>query len=300
MFCGKGGVGKTTCAAIAAYHFAQKDLRVLLVSSDPTPSLSDILERDLTGGVKAIHEVEGLSAVELDVDTIISMWKRKYGREVFDVVSSFLPVDEEIIDYIAGAPGIDQEFTLGYIHELYESRLYDMIVWDTAPAGGTLSLISLQHQFYSHLGEAAKMYTRLRRALEVLRRTSDVKVDPLVTIRNWQKLSMSVLDMLRDETMQSVVVTIPEALGINQTERIIRELEKFEIRVSGIVVNYVLIPDSNSDELTRSRAALQKKYIDIIQEKYGGFLHIAKMPLLPFEVRGLESIREVERIVFTK
>ena len=297
MFCGKGGVGKTTCAATTALHFALRGRRVLLISTDPTPSLSDILERDVKGEVTPVKEVEGLSAVELDYDTIVEMWKEKFGREVYEVISSFLPVEEEIIDYVAGAPGIDQEFALSYVYDLYRSGDYDTIVWDTAPAGGTLSLIKLQDKFYRHLGEAARMYVRVRRALEALRR-GQVKRDPLEVIGEWERLASDVLEMLRSGETRAIVVTIPEALGVNQTERVVRELETFGIRVSGIIINYVLTPEVATIDLTKRRFEVQRKYIEILKERYGGTAYIILLPLLPFEVKGLKAIGEVEKILF--
>ncbi|HDI53239.1 MAG TPA: ArsA family ATPase, partial [Candidatus Bathyarchaeota archaeon] len=164
MFCGKGGVGKTTAASATALHFARRGLKTLLISTDPTPSLSDILERNVSGSITPIEEVPGLEAVELDYETVIDMWKKRFGREVYEVVSSFLPVDEEIIEYVAGAPGIDEEFALSYVYDLYRSGRYDLIVWDTAPAGGTLSLIKLEEKFYRHLGDAARLYVRVKKA----------------------------------------------------------------------------------------------------------------------------------------
>ena len=64
MFCGKGGVGKTTCASTAAVHFAQLGLRTILLSTDPAPSLSDMLEVDVSGGITPIEAVPGLDAVD--------------------------------------------------------------------------------------------------------------------------------------------------------------------------------------------------------------------------------------------
>ncbi len=63
MFCGKGGVGKTTCASTVAVHFAQLGLRTLLLSTDPAPSLSDMLEVDVSGDITLIDAVPGLDAV---------------------------------------------------------------------------------------------------------------------------------------------------------------------------------------------------------------------------------------------
>ena len=143
MFCGKGGVGKTTSSSATAIHFALKGYRTLLISTDPAPSLSDILEVDVGGEITPLESVQGLHAVELDYDKIVELWKEKYGDEVYEVVTSFLPVEEEIIDYIAGAPGIDQEFALSYVYDLYMDGEYDIIIWDTAPSGGTLALLNL-------------------------------------------------------------------------------------------------------------------------------------------------------------
>jgi arsenite-transporting ATPase len=110
MFTGKGGVGKTTSSSSTAIQFAKSGLRTLLISTDPAPSLSD------------------LSVVELDYDLIVELWKEKYGEEVYTVASSFLPVDREIIEYVAGAPGMDQEFALSYLYDLHMSGEYDVIV----------------------------------------------------------------------------------------------------------------------------------------------------------------------------
>ncbi|RLE48076.1 MAG: ATPase, partial [Candidatus Methanomethylicota archaeon] len=136
-FWGKGGVGKTTCAASTAVKLASNGLKTLLVSSDPMPSLSDILELSSSNTLQDLP----LHVLELSEDKVIEMWKREYGDEVYQVISAFLPVDKSIIDYVAGAPGIADEFCLAYVMKLQREGAYDYIVWDTAPAGGTLKLL---------------------------------------------------------------------------------------------------------------------------------------------------------------
>ncbi|MFQ6085216.1 MAG: ArsA family ATPase [Candidatus Bathyarchaeia archaeon] len=297
MFCGKGGVGKTTSAAATALHFAKKGQRVLLISTDPTPSLSDILERDVSKGITRVREAKTLDAVELGCETVIEMWKAKFGPEVYEVISSFLPVDEEIIEYVAGAPGIDEEFALSYVYDLYKSGNYDVIAWDTAPAGGTLSLIKLQDKFYRHLGEAARLYVRIRKALDTLV-TSRAKRDPLKVIEEWERLAQNVLDMLKDERTHAIVVTIPEALGVNQTKRVIGEIESFEMRISKILVNYIITDQVATNEFLRERATMQRKYLEVLEKRYGKKFGVAQLPLLPSEVKGLSAIKEVERLLF--
>lgn len=296
MFCGKGGVGKTTCASATALHFARRGLKTLLLSTDPTPSLSDILEINVKGKVTRIPELSSLEAVELDYDFVVKKWMEKFGNEVYEVVSSFLPVDREIIDYIAGAPGIDEEFALSYVLDFYKSEEYDIIVWDTAPAGGTLSLINLQDKFYRHLGEAAKLYIRVRKALDVLVK-GRVKRDPLEIISNWEKLAQEVLNMLRNDKTHVIVVTIAEALGVKQTERIVKELKTFGLRISRIVVNYISLEELCKCNFHKRRFEMQKKYLEILEEKFKD-IGITIVPQLPEEVKGLKAIEEVSKILF--
>ena len=296
MFCGKGGTGKTTSSSVTAVHFAQRGYRTLLISTDPAPSLSDILEIDVGGEITPIPGAPGLSAVELDYDLVVELWKERYGAEVYDLISSFLPVEEDIIEYIAGAPGIDQEFALGYLYDLYAGDDYDVIVWDTAPAGGTLALIKLQDTFYRHLGEAARMYVRVRSALDAL--TRGTKKNPLRIIAKWEELSKNVLDMMKDETTQAIVVTNPEALCVAQTGRVVDDLEKFGIRVGGIVLNRVLTEEAADSPFNRNLREVQLKYIEEVNESYRGKLPIAQIPLMGFEVKGVEALMKLEKVLY--
>jgi arsenite-transporting ATPase len=296
MFCGKGGTGKTTSSSVTAVHFAQRGYRTLLISTDPAPSLSDILEIDVGGEITPIPDAIRLSAVELDYDLVVELWKERYGAEVYDLISSFLPVEEDIIEYIAGAPGIDQEFALGYLYDLYAGDDYDVIVWDTAPAGGTLALINLQDTFYRHLGEAARMYVRVRSALEAL--TRGTKKDPLRIIAKWEELSKNVLDMMKDETTQAIVVTNPEALCVAQTRRVVNDLEQFGIRVGGIVLNRVLTAEAADSPFNRNLREVQLKYIEEVNDSYQGKLPIAQIPLMGFEVKGVEALKRLEKVLY--
>jgi arsenite-transporting ATPase len=297
MFCGKGGGGKTTAASSTALHFALQGKKTLLISTDPSPSLSDILEIDVSEGLMALEEIGGLDAVELDYDCIVELWKEKYGGEVYDVISSFLPVDEEIIDYVAGAPGMDEEFALSYVYDLYVSGDYEVIVWDTAPAGGTLSLLKLQDTFYKHLGDAARLYVRFRKAIQTLT-SGKARRDPLKIISEWETLSKNVLEMIRNKRTIAFLVTIPEALGVNQTRRVARDLEKFGINIGGVIINNYLTPEAANSDFHRRRRNMQLKYIEELEKTYGEIMPLVKLPLMPFEIKGLDSLKEIEKKLF--
>jgi arsenite-transporting ATPase len=297
MFCGKGGVGKTTCASATAIHFARRGKRTLLISTDPAPSLSDILEVDADGDVTPVPGVCNLHAVELNYDKVIDLWKERYGQEVYEVIASFLPVDEDIIEYVAGAPGIDEEFALSYVHDLYTCGDYDVIVWDTAPAGGTLSLLHLQETFYSHMRDAARLYIRLKDALSSL--TGKERRDPLRIIGAWEQLAKDVLSMVRSRETVAFIVTIPEHLGVAQTRRIEKELARFGVQVGGVIVNYYLSDEASRDSaLYRSRRDVHLKYMGVLEETYRDRLPLVKLPLQYFEVKGVEALGRVEKQLF--
>jgi len=297
MFCGKGGVGKTTCASMTAVHFAQEGMKTLLISTDPAPSLSDMLEIDVGGEITPVPSVPGLDAVELDYDRVLDMWKEKFGSEVYEVISSFLPVDEDIIEYVAGAPGIDEQFALSYVYDLYVDGGYDVIVWDTAPAGGTLKLLKIEETLYVHLGEAARMYVRVKSALDTLTQ-GRAKRDPLKLIGEWEQLAKNVLEMMKSEDTKAFLVTIPEALGVNQTQRIAKDLAEFGVQVCGVIINHVLTPEAADSAFNRSRREMQLKYITELEETYGDQMPVVQLPLQSFEVKGVKALKTIVKELF--
>jgi arsenite-transporting ATPase len=297
MFTGKGGVGKTTASSATAVHFAENGYKTLLISTDPSPSLSDMFDLDVKGKITTIPSVENLYVVELDYELVVELWKEKYGDQVYQVASSFLPVEPDIIDYIAGVPGMDQEYALGYLYELHTSGDYDIIIWDTAPAGGTLALLNVQETFYKHLGEAAKLYLKIRATLDQLNRGAP-KRDPLKMIAEWEQLSKNVLDMMRNPDTMGFVVTIPEALCVSQAKRVVTNLEKFGITIGGVVLNRVLTEEAADSEFNKQRIEVQKKYIKELEDVYEGELIIAHVPLLPYEVKGAEPLSVVGKILY--
>ncbi len=223
---GKGGVGKSTIAAALALLVRQHYHRVLLVSTDPTPSARQLLCRD--------NECGGIEVRELGEDEVKRLWVKRFGDEVYEVISSFLPVERWIIDYVAGAPGISDQFMLYYIYELARSNNYDAIVWDTVAAGASLRLLRLEKEFYTHMGDAARLYLRVRSALEKLRRG---KRDPLELINSWRELAENILSMLSSSLHRAVIVSEPSRLSLAVTKSILGELRLHGIEPRLLVAN---------------------------------------------------------------
>ena len=286
MFAGKGGVGKSTCAAVTALHLASQGRRTLLISTDPAPSLSDIFERQYSPGITEI--LENLYLEEINLEGVRDRWKRKFGSEVYEVISAYLPVDLDFIDYVAEAPGIGDEFMLDYIRGLVNDKEHEYIVWDTAPGGHTLRLLALPAQFIEHMNAAVKVYSRLKKTVQTKRSILGV-------LNSWKELSQQVWEFLQQHT-EFVVVTIPEALSLHQTERILKEVQGYGITPSRIIVNGV-IRESDSEFLHR-RQVMQEKYITEIRSLYGKELEINEVLLLPSEVKGVRSLRPLEKELF--
>ncbi len=292
MFGGKGGVGKTTSSAATALHFARRGLRTLIISSDLTPSLSDIFETDIGPAERPIPGVENLYGLEIDPDEVMRRWKEKFGPEVYAAASALvdLPYDE-VVDYVAMAPGIQEEFMLDYILERIRDRRYDLIVWDTAPAGDTLRLLGLPQRFLEHLRVAPKVYLEVRDTFK-LSRTPFLEI-----IESWKGLSEQTIRFFTDpENVEFIMVTIPEALGVYQSRRVMRDLRRHGLTVRYLIVNDVIRePDC---PFHRQRWEMQQRYLRQLREELDDSLTLVELPLLPYEVKGVERLAEVERYLF--
>ena len=300
MVGGKGGVGKTTCASAIALKLAMDGKRVLVISSDPTPSLSDIFEVPIGSEEVKITEKYALYGLEIASDVVLAKWKERFGDEIYEVISTFANIDYDFVDYVGTAPGIEEEYMLSFIIELVESDKYDIVVWDTAPAGHTLRLLRLPHLFLKHMEAATKFYMNMYGYLEKLKDAVRLKASKrslLEIIGNWEALSERIVDFIRNEKLTKyLIVTIPEALGVKLTERVIAEFKENMLKVENIVVNYV-VKDADC-EFHKTRKAMQKHYLDFLENTYKD-TNLVILNLTPQEVKGLESIAVISRALFS-
>jgi len=286
MFCGKGGVGKTTCAAATALHYANKGKKTIIISTDFTPSLRDIYE--IEGVEKPAKIADGLYLDEIGYEEIERLWDQKFGPEVYSVFSTVVDISyEEFVAFVATiVPGIRDEFMVDYIRELSESAEYERIVWDTAPAGQTLGLLGMPSIVNEHLKPAPRIYSRLKASRKTKRSVLDV-------IKGWEELSNKDMEFLRSD-VEFNLVTIPEALAVRQLDDIIGEFQSYGLNINNMIINHV-VKDPDCDFL-RTKAAMQQGYISEISAKCGGNQRILYM--FPYEVKGMERLQEAERVLF--
>jgi len=301
MIGGKGGVGKTTCASAIALHFSLQGKKTLIISSDPTPSLSDIFEMEIGDQETPIKNVKNLYGIEVSSEVVLKKWKERFGPEIYEVLSSFASVDYDFVDYIGGAPGIEEEYMLNYILELVESEQYGLVVWDTAPAGHTLRLLHLPQIFLKHLEAATKFYMNLYSYFEKLKESVKLKKGKrslLEIISGWENLAEKVVSFIRDtQKSDFIIVTIPEALGVRQTERIIKDFDGYQLKVNHLIVNYV-IREADCD-FHKMRKEMQQNYIKILRDLYSQRIRLIEIPLLPHEIKGVERINRISEFLFS-
>jgi len=292
MFGGKGGVGKTTFSAATALHYALAGQRTLIISSDLAPSLSDIFETELGPTEQPVRGVKNLWGLEVSREEVMRRWKNKFGPEVYAAATSLVDLGyDEVVDYVSIAPGIQEEFMLDYILERVRDDRYEMIVWDTAPAGDTLRLLEMPHKLFSHLKFAPRIYLQVR---------DNLKLDRVPfgeIIEGWSKLSGEITDWFRNpDSVTFVLVTIPEALGVYQSRRLVGQFAHYGLDIRHMIINQVV--SEAECEFHRQRQAMQAPYLDLLTSEFAGRMELVRVPAQPWEVKGVARLREIEQILF--
>jgi arsenite-transporting ATPase len=292
MFGGKGGVGKTTMSATMALHYAMAGKKTLIVSSDLSPSLSDIFETEIGSQEKPIPGMAGLYGLEINPDEVMQRWKVKFGPQVYEAAATLVDMPyDDLVDYAAMAPGIQEEFMLDFILERVKGGDYDIVVWDTAPGGDTLRLLDLPYRFLQHLRAAPRIYLGVRDKLKLK------QVPFLDLIESWSDLANEITEFFKDPASTAfVMVTIPEALGVYQTRRLFDGFERFGLETHHLIINHV-ITDPDSDFL-KAKQDMQTPYIRQLRAEYGQQMNIIQVPEFAHEVKGLQRLGTLENVLF--
>jgi len=298
LFGGKGGVGKTTVAAASAVLLTKAGRKVLIVSSDPAPSLSDIFEMRI-GGTFA-EPVKGLHATEIDAKKIVKKYKMRYGEILVDILSTIVPVDNEILDAIPNdvAPGFDELFALEEVLS-YMGKDYDFIVWDTAPTGHTLRLLTLPETIENYATGMFAIHQRVEGILSTIRTLFDKETaqDTIIgTIAELKDTALYMQQILTDPGRSEFIpVIIPEALALYQTLRLEQILEELGIPLRRMVVNGI-VPE-NTCPFCRSRRSMQLRHLRQIRKEFEKTLAVIEMPLFSDEIKGLDRILQYAEIL---
>ncbi|ETI57667.1 hypothetical protein, variant [Phytophthora nicotianae CJ01A1] len=199
-------------------------------------------------------------------------------------------------DLTNSIPGIDEAMSFAELMKQVQNMDYSVIVFDTAPTGHTLRLLSFPtaldkafDKILSLKNQFSGMFSQVSALLGGALPSQEMLLGKLEQTREViQKVNAQFKD---PERTTFVCVCIPEFLSLYETERLVQELTKYEIDVHNVVVNQVLYPEEGSTcKSCSARQKMQQKYIDQIYDLYEDF-HVVEMPLLTEEVRGVPSLK---------
>ncbi|NUB89954.1 TRC40/GET3/ArsA family transport-energizing ATPase [Haloterrigena sp. SYSU A121-1] len=307
---GKGGVGKTTCAAATAVRLAEAGRQTLVVSTDPAHSLSDSLEVDL-GAESRELDLEGVGdgdgslwAVEIDPDTQKERYEKLARALAKDLRSAGIRLDDEEVRrlFASGAPaGSDEIAALDLLVEYVDDGDWDVVVFDTAPTGHTLRLFDMPEVMglaletaQSLRGQAKRIGNAARTAvlgpMSMMGSSSDDEEESLEAFRARLERAR---DLLTDpERTEFRVVLLPEGMAIAESERLVGTLREADVRVDRLVVNRVFEDPEDDCSRCQSRHQRHLKRVEEVRETFPD-LEVVTLPERDGEVQGLEAVSEI-------
>jgi arsenite-transporting ATPase len=291
---GKGGTGKSTVAAAIATHFADERHKTLLVSSDPTRSLSGIFNRKIGGKLTKLGR--NLHAQEMDVEKIAKRVEEEYRKIFVDALASWL--DEEIMKDLPleMISGVDELFALDKIRHFVEQD-YDVVVWDTSPTAHTLRLLSLSKKVSTAMSRSLGLYVKLIHPLQTIRLWFKGRREPKIieAFKGLGETTVKIEKMLADARTELILVLNPELLSISEGRQLRGAAERYNITIKRAVVNKMITPckcrfcDLKRKEQQKNMAIIQKECSD---------LRLLTVPYLPHEIITMERVKEYARKLF--
>jgi arsenite-transporting ATPase len=331
LYGGKGGVGKTTCAAATALASAGGGASTLVVSTDPAHSLSDTLAVDVPPEPTRVRDDLPLYAAEIDPEAAMD-------DSVFDAVGGDAgapfagggggglfggegPVDPETGGDAGGPlggllggdgglgsmPGMDEAAAVQQLLAYLDDPRFDRVVVDTAPTGHTLRLLELPEFLDSMTGRLLQLRERMGGMLGGLFGDDAGGGPDLEELRERVERLRAVL---RDPARTDFrVVTVPEEMSVVEADRLLDRLDAFGIPVETVVVNrvmedlaavagegvaadWVVSPTPEDCEFCARRWDVQQRALTRAMDVFRG-RDVRRVPLLSREVRGEEALRVV-------
>ncbi len=218
FFVGKGGVGKTTVSSAYALHRAATHprSRILLLSTDPAHSLSDVLQVRVADSPVKLRSAGSVRARQLDAERQIKRFLASERADLLALLSKGSLFTREELEPLldTSLPGMAEVAALLAVNELLDSN-YDEVVVDTAPMGHAIRLFQMPEHFARFLDVLETAASRDT----VLAQHFGGRVQREPAVERWARLVSRVQDALSAEGAKLVLVTTPEPFSLNEAVR---------------------------------------------------------------------------------
>jgi arsenite-transporting ATPase len=306
MFGGKGGLGKTTFSAATAYYLAKKGKKVLVFSVDPQASLSDIFKKDIFG--KGPTEIiPNLYAQEIDADRRVKEYQNEIRQKILNMYGMD-KIPEEIESYIQAAaaePAMEESAIFDEVVDIVVKGGYDYYIYDLVPLGHALYYLSMASVYDAWIDKITNLRQQMReydQVAAVIRRDKDLDEDAILNELLYIKERINKSSGILTDKKQTAFffVLTAEQMIIDDTQKAAQLFAKFDVPLSGYIVNRVLPEELKSQKIPdylRNRFAMQDKYLKVINDTYKGQI-LASVAEMERDVTGIPMIEKVAKSMF--
>lgn len=275
FFTGKGGVGKTSLACACALALAEAGKRVLLVSTDPASNLDEMLRTALAGDPRPVIGAPGLFAMNIDPDVAVEDYRARVLAQMPAGTAS--TEQDKVREQLSGACTTEIAAFDEFVGLLAGDLMgYDHIVFDTAPTGHTLRLLSLPKAWTGFLEGNDRGASCL---------------GPHSGLKMQEDRFRAGLQALADPARTAIVlVTRPDQAALREAARTHDELLALGLSNQRLVVNAVFRASMPQDEVA---AALQRVGEEALAAMPSGLQGLPqdRVPLRSFDMVGLPALR---------
>lgn len=275
FFTGKGGVGKTSLACATAIGLADRGLRVLLVSTDPASNLDEMLEVALTDSPTPVPNVAGLSALNIDPEAAAE----SYRTRVLEQLGPGVTPDERstVREQLSGACTTEIAAFDEFVGLLDGDMAgFDHIVFDTAPTGHTLRLLSLPKAWTGFLKNNDRGASCL---------------GPHSGLKMQEDRFRKALQALGDARRTAIIlVTRADRGAIREAARTSGELDALNLSNQFLAVNGRFHATDSTDTVA---VALERDQDEALAAMPASLAKLPRdeIPLLGFDIVGLTALR---------
>ena len=276
FFTGKGGVGKTSLACASAIALADGGQRVLLVSTDPASNLDEVLGARLTSTPTNITTVPRLAALNIDPAVAAAAYREKLvgpyrGKLPEAIVRS---MEEQLSGACTMEIAAFDEFSK-LLGEPSATADFDHVIFDTAPTGHTLRLLSLPSAWTGFLASST---------------TGNSCLGPLAGLEKQRSIYEHAVASLADGARTTLIlVSRAQRAALAEAERTSHELAAIGVRNQRLILNG-LFQSTDSDPLA---LALQRRGAEALSgaSAFLTRMPLSKVPLRPQNLVGIPALR---------